>query len=160
MLRTDHTIDKKALINIPVDAVEILFPRMCVKTVLFSTSGPCMMLILNKENAVEEWRAMMGPADPEQAKATCPNSMRARFASDILHNSLHGASTEERAKEKIHFIFGDICSDVELSGDGETDRTNIGTAVLLVSAMLLQAPKTADSPHIQLDFQLHIYICF
>lgn len=94
-----------------------------------------MMLILNKENAVEEWRAMMGPADPEQAKATCPNSMRARFASDILHNSLHGASTEERAKEKIHFIFGDICSDVELSSDGETDRTNIGTAVLLVSAL-------------------------
>lgn len=94
-----------------------------------------MMLILNKENAVEEWRAMMGPTDPERAKATCPNSMRARFASDILCNSLHGASTEERAKEKIHFIFGDICSDVELSGDGETNRTNIGTVMLLVSAI-------------------------
>lgn len=124
-----------------------------------------MMLILNKENAVEEWRAMMGPADPEQAKATCPNSMRARFASDILHNSLHGASTEERAKEKIHFIFGDICSDVELSGDGETDGTNIGTAVLLASALSPAACycRHAD-PQILLTygwtFSSYLYICF
>ena len=92
-----------------------------------STSGPCMMLILNKENAVEEWRAMMGPTDPEQAKATCPTSMRARFASDILHNSVHGASSEERAKEEIHFIFGDVCSERGLSGNGESDRTDTGT---------------------------------
>uniref|UniRef100_H3DGC3 Nucleoside diphosphate kinase B n=1 Tax=Tetraodon nigroviridis TaxID=99883 RepID=H3DGC3_TETNG len=77
------------------------------QVVEFMSSGPCMVLILNKENAVEEWRAMMGPTDPEQAKATCPTSMRARFASDILHNSLHGASSEEHAREEIRFIFGD-----------------------------------------------------
>lgn len=90
------------------------------------------MLILTKENAVEEWRAMMGPTDPDQAKVTSPNSLRARFASDILHNSIHGSSDEQHAEEKIHFIFSDISSDAGLASDGETDRTISGNHSMCV----------------------------
>ncbi|XP_035995349.1 thioredoxin domain-containing protein 6 isoform X2 [Fundulus heteroclitus] len=89
----------------------------------FMCRGPCMMLVLTKENAVEEWRAMMGPTDPEKAKETSPQSLRARFAADILHNSVHGSSNERHAEEKIRFIFGDINTDAAPTADRETSRT-------------------------------------
>ncbi|XP_059823065.1 thioredoxin domain-containing protein 6 isoform X2 [Hypanus sabinus] len=78
------------------------------KLIDYMTEGPSLMMILSKENAVEEWRNLMGPTDPEEAKKIAPDSLRAKFAKDVLQNSLHGPTDQMQAMEKIQFLFGEI----------------------------------------------------
>ncbi|XP_069047149.1 thioredoxin domain-containing protein 6 isoform X4 [Lepisosteus oculatus] len=74
----------------------------------YMSQGPSVMMILSKENAIEEWRNTIGPVDPDVARQIDPNSLRAQFARSVLENALHGSSSVDHAKKNIRFIFGDI----------------------------------------------------
>ena len=68
-------------------------------------SGPSLMLVLSKRDAVNNWRNLIGPVDPAEAQEIAPNCLRAIFGKDILQNGLHGCSSRERVEGLIKVIF-------------------------------------------------------
>lgn len=75
------------------------FFRSLVK---FMTSGPCVVLALERENAIATWRQVMGSTNPaEAAKGT----VRKLYGSNIEQNASHGSDAPETAKVELGFFF-------------------------------------------------------
>ena len=70
----------------------------------FMTSGPCMVLALEKSNAVAAWRETIGATNPDEAKE---NTIRRDFASNVQENAVHGSDSDENAEKEIAFFFTD-----------------------------------------------------
>ena len=70
----------------------------------FMTSGPCMVLALEKENAVLAWRDTIGATNPEDA---LENTIRKDFATSVQENAVHGSDSDENAEKEIAFFFAD-----------------------------------------------------
>ena len=70
----------------------------------FMTSGPCMVLALEKSNAVAAWRETIGATNPDEAKE---NTIRKDFASNVHENAVHGSDSDENAEKEIAFFFTD-----------------------------------------------------
>ncbi|EPY80797.1 thioredoxin domain-containing protein 3 [Camelus ferus] len=75
------------------------------------TRGPSLIMILTKWNAVSDWRRLMGPIDPEEAKLLSPDSIRAQFGRSILKNAVHGASNVQEAMDTINRMFEEFVAE-------------------------------------------------
>eukprot|EP00116_Pleurobrachia_bachei_P002240 sb/3462502/ len=73
----------------------------------FMTSGPTMFMVLSREDAICGMREIVGPADPEEAKKTAPDSIRAVVGKDKLKNAIHAPDDELKAMSAIKLAFGD-----------------------------------------------------
>lgn len=69
------------------------------------TSGQTDIYILSRENAIQGWRELIGPVDPNEAKKS--GGLRGVYGIDILHNAVHGPSSKEQAQQEIKIFFGD-----------------------------------------------------
>ena len=63
-----------------------------------------MVIALEKENAVEAWREIIGATDPEKAAA---GTIRKDFATSLSKNAVHGADNDENAELEINFFFNE-----------------------------------------------------
>lgn len=70
--------------------------------VSFITSGPVVAMVVEGENAILEWRKMMGATNPKDA---APGTIRGDFASTIDENVAHGSDAPETAEREIQIFF-------------------------------------------------------
>ncbi|MBA4393675.1 MAG: nucleoside-diphosphate kinase [Desulfobacca sp.] len=68
----------------------------------FMSSGPCVVLILEGDGAIEKNRKLMGATDYKKAE---PGTIRADFASSIERNIVHGSDGPETARHEIGYFF-------------------------------------------------------
>ncbi len=71
----------------------------------FMSSGPCITMVLERDDAISELRKIMGATDPAKADA---GTIRKDFASSIEANAIHGSDAEETARFESGYFFPGI----------------------------------------------------
>ena len=74
------------------------FERLCA----YMCSGPIIVIELEKENAVEDFRKLIGATNPEDAEE---GTIRKLYAMSIEANAVHGSDSDENAQIEINFFF-------------------------------------------------------
>jgi nucleoside-diphosphate kinase len=70
----------------------------------FMSSGPCVPIALEKENAVADFRALIGATDPKDA---APGTVRKDFAASKGENIVHGSDSPENGMIEVAFFFSE-----------------------------------------------------
>jgi nucleoside-diphosphate kinase len=71
----------------------------------FMSSGPIVAAILEKDNAVADFRTLIGATNPEQA---AEGTIRKRFAASVGENAVHGSDSDENAAIEGNFFFSSL----------------------------------------------------
>ena len=71
----------------------------------FMSSGPCVVMALEAEDAIKKWRTLMGATDPAKADA---GSLRKEFGASIENNATHGSDAPETAAFELGYFFPGI----------------------------------------------------
>ena len=71
----------------------------------FMSSGPCVVVVLEADDAIKKWRTLMGATAPAKAAA---GTLRKEFAESIERNATHGSDAPETAAYEIGYFFAGI----------------------------------------------------
>jgi nucleoside-diphosphate kinase len=71
----------------------------------FMSSGPCIPMVLERENAIAHLREVMGATDPAKA---APGTIRKDFATSIERNAIHGSDAPQTAAFEIGYFFAGV----------------------------------------------------
>ncbi|MBI1723778.1 MAG: nucleoside-diphosphate kinase [Gemmatimonadetes bacterium] len=72
--------------------------------VAFMTSGPCLPMALERDDAVMKLREVIGATDPKDA---APGTVRALYAESKERNAIHASDSEENARREVGFFFAE-----------------------------------------------------
>jgi len=68
----------------------------------FMSHGPIVVMALEKENAIADWRELMGATNPANAKE---GTLRKKWAANIENNAVHGSDAEDTARFELSYFF-------------------------------------------------------
>ena len=71
----------------------------------FMSSDPCVVMVLEKENAVKAWRDLMGATDPAKADE---GTIRKEFGGSVGENATHGSDSDPNAAIEIAYFFSQL----------------------------------------------------
>ncbi len=71
----------------------------------YMSSGPLIIMVLEKENAIQDWRELMGATNPAQARI---GTLRYMFGTSIGNNAVHGSDSPTTAEQEIKFFFPEL----------------------------------------------------
>ena len=71
----------------------------------YMSSGPIIPMILEKDNAIEDFRKLIGATNPKEA---APGTIRALFAQSIEANAIHGSDSDENGMRESDFFFSEL----------------------------------------------------
>jgi nucleoside-diphosphate kinase len=71
----------------------------------YMARSPIVVLVLEKENAIPDWRALMGATNPDAAE---PGTIRKEFGISLGENSVHGSDSPESATYEIPYFFSQL----------------------------------------------------
>lgn len=71
----------------------------------FMSSGPCVVMVLERDDAVNHWRKVIGATNPKEADS---ESIRAQWGDSIDNNAVHGSDSDENALKEIDFFFKEV----------------------------------------------------
>lgn len=116
VLESHFNIAKEMLVRLDEESAATFYAEHSSKSFFSSlidymTSGPVLVMILEKENAISDWRDLIGPTNAREAKRTHPQSIRAMCGLDITNNCVHGSDSHKSAEREIAFFFKETLSD-------------------------------------------------
>ncbi|PWA79377.1 Nucleoside diphosphate kinase [Artemisia annua] len=110
ILESGFAIQRELTVHLDEDSVRRFYAEHSTKSffpslVKYMTSGPVLIMVLEKTNAIADWRALIGPTDASKAKVTHPDSIRAMCGQDLERNCVHGSDSLDSAAREISFFF-------------------------------------------------------
>lgn len=116
ILESGFSILRERVVRLDEDGAKTFYAEHSSRSffsslIKYMTSGPVLAMVLEKENAITDWRALIGPTDAKKAKISHPHSIRAMCGLDSEKNCVHGSDSPESAQREMPFFFQEMSSD-------------------------------------------------
>jgi nucleoside-diphosphate kinase len=116
------------------------------KLMEYMTSGPIVVMVLAKHDAVREWRKLMGPTNVDDARQNHPSSLRALYGKNTTNNAVHGSDSIKSARREIKFFFPKISVDPMLTREETKEYIEQELNTVLIEGLTKLAKEKPKEP--------------